>query len=139
MLNLKSETQRRLEMTNTKIIHKIKTSKKLKVFKKVGTQKKIAKDRHQNGLQKIKNKKISFFFNVHKTQTPNDDPICFGPKCNWAEFVSTFLIPISWPHRKSSIAEFFHQNHASILHRFCLCAKIQFFKSTIQQTMDPTM
>ena len=40
---MKSETQRKLEMTNTKIIHKIKTSKKLKVFKKVGTQKKHLK------------------------------------------------------------------------------------------------
>jgi len=38
-------------MTNTKIINKIKTNKKLKVFRKVGTQKKTTKDRHLNELQ----------------------------------------------------------------------------------------
>ena len=51
---MKSETQRRLEMTNTKIIHKIKTSKKLKVFKKVSTQKKHLKIGTRIGLKKEK-------------------------------------------------------------------------------------
>ena len=41
-------------MTNTKIIHKIKTSKKLKVFKKVGTQKKHLKIDTRIGLKKEK-------------------------------------------------------------------------------------